>query len=288
MSESVLHQGAALTLRAFEDPSGVRLEVELHHAPANELGLTMIAELEVVAKAVQARDATLSGLLFYSTLRHGFSAGADLRELHLRIEEAKARGRSVEERTREVGRFLDDIHRLFSTFDAAPCTTVSVVHGVVFGGGLELMLTSDIVIAEKSARFAFPELRLGLIPGFGGIPRLKRDVGNAVVRDLLLTGRSLGAQRAHDVGLVSQLVAEGRGLEVGRRTLEQAAKFDRTTTRVAKRFTKPLPKDELAHEKNLFLTLFRSPTVERALAEFATSRDAMPYLPTGGGPSESS
>ena len=63
------------------------------------------------------------------------------------------------------------------------------MHGVCFGGGLELALLCDIIVADKMARFAFPELRLGLIPGFGGIPRLKRDVGNAFIRELLLTGR---------------------------------------------------------------------------------------------------
>src|SRR5438046_7760286 len=76
-----------------------------------------------------------------------------------------------------------------NTIDAAPLTTIASVHGVVFGGGFELALVCDLIIADKMARFCFPELRLGLVPGFGGIPRLKRDLGNAVVRDLLLTGR---------------------------------------------------------------------------------------------------
>ena len=62
---------------------------------------------------------------------------------------------------------------------------------MTFGGGFELALVSDLIIADKMARFCFPELRLGLVPGFGGIPRLKRDLGNGVVRDLLLTGQQL-------------------------------------------------------------------------------------------------
>ena len=64
------------------------------------------------------------------------------------------------------------------------------------------------------ARFCFPELRLGLISGFGGIPRLKRDLGNAVVRDLLLTGRSFNTTKAQQVGLVSQVVGEGESREL--------------------------------------------------------------------------
>ena len=82
-----------------------------------------------------------------------------------------------------------------NAIDAAPLTTIAAVHGVTFGGGFELALACDLIVADKMARFCFPELRLGLIPGFGGIPRLKRDLGNAVVRDLLLTGRSIKRPR---------------------------------------------------------------------------------------------
>jgi enoyl-CoA hydratase/carnithine racemase len=156
---------------------------------------------------------------------------------------------------------------------------IAAVHGVVFGGGLELALTADIIVADKSARFAFPELRLGLIPGFGGIPRLRRDVGNAVVRDLLMTGRSLGAQRAHDVGLVSQLVAREQSHKAARAIAEQACRFDGATARAAKAFMKPIPTEELAREKELFCTLFASPVVEAALRKFTESTETRPYLP---------
>jgi long-chain acyl-CoA synthetase len=112
------------------------------------------------------------------------------------------------------------------TLDMLPLTTIAVVHGVCFGGGFELALTCDMLIAEKSARFCFPELRLGIIPGFGGIPRLRRDVGNALIRDLLLSGRSIGAKKALAVGLVSQVVASGEGLDAARSLAAQSAKFD--------------------------------------------------------------
>src|SRR5271155_934720 len=95
------------------------------------------------------------------------------------------------------------------------------------------------------ARFCFPELRLGLIPGFGGIPRLKRDLGNAVVRDLLLTGRSFNAAKAQQIGLVSQVVAEGEALRAARSAAAQFGKFDRQTAAAAKRFIKPVPREEL-------------------------------------------
>jgi enoyl-CoA hydratase/carnithine racemase len=104
-------------------------------------------------------------------------------------------------------------------------TTIAAVHGVTFGGGFELALTCDLIIADKMARFCFPELRLGLIPGFGGIPRLKRDLGNAVVRDLLLTGRSFNANKAQQIGLVSQVVGEGEALRAARATAAQFKKI---------------------------------------------------------------
>ena len=110
-----------------------------------------------------------------------------------------------------VRQFLQRIHAVMNKLDAAPLTTIAAVHGVTFGGGFELALISDLIIADKMARFCFPELRLGLVPGFGGIPRLKRDLGNAVVRDLLLTGRSFNAIKAQQIGLVSEPGSSGRG-----------------------------------------------------------------------------
>jgi enoyl-CoA hydratase/carnithine racemase len=129
------------------------------------------------------------------------------------------------------------------------------------------------------ARFAFPELRLGLIPGFGGIPRLKRDLGNAFVRDLLLTGRSVNAARAQAVGLVAQLAAEGEALKIARSTAAQIAKFDPVARAAAKKFIKPIPNDELRREIDLFCDLFTRPAVMSALKKFVESTDAMPYLP---------
>src|SRR3989442_14597779 len=129
-----------------------------------------------------------------------------------------------------VRNYLERIHRVMNTIDAAPLTTIAAVHGVVFGGGFELALVCDLIIADKMARFCFPELRLGLIPGFGGIPRLKRDFGNGVVRDLFLTGRSINATKAQSVGLVSQVAAEGEALRVARATAGQNGKLDRRTT----------------------------------------------------------
>jgi len=142
-----------------------------------------------------------------------------------------------------------------------------------------LALVCDLIVADRMARFCFPELRLGLIPGFGGIPRLKRDLGNAVVRDLLLTGRSFNTTKAQQVGLVSQVVGEGESLRAARATASQVTKFDRETAATAKKFIKPIPREELKREIDIFCDLFAKPAVEAGLRKFVESTDALPYLP---------
>ena len=120
---------------------------------------------------------------------------------------------------------------------------------------------------------------MGLIPGFGGIPRLKRDLGNAVVRDLLLTGRSFNVTKAQQIGLVSQIAAEGEALRAARSTAMQLGKFDRRTAQAAKKFIKPIPYAELREEIDLFCELFQHPAVAAGLRKFVESTDALPYLP---------
>ncbi len=250
------------------------VEVRLHGEPANEIGTAMLAELERLADALPALERGAHALLVHGGDGAGFSAGADLRELWRGMQE-----HPPESRVAGVRDFLERIHRVLNAIDASSLTTIAAVHGVVFGGGFELALACDLIVADRMARFCFPELRLGLIPGFGGIPRLKRDVGNAVVRDLLLTGRSLNAARAHAVGLVSQLAGEGRALEAARALAAQVGKFDRETAAAAKRFVKPIPAEELAAEIDLFCRLLARPTVEEGLRRFVESDGPMPYLP---------
>jgi enoyl-CoA hydratase/carnithine racemase len=254
--------------------SGGAIELALHRGPCNEIGSLALEELEKFTQALDRLSRNAHALVIYSTIRAGFCAGADLRELYQRSHEMQKA-----EAVAGVREFLERIHRVFNTIDAAPLTSIAAVHGVTFGGGFELALVCDLIIADKMARFCFPELRLGLIPGFGGIPRLKRDLGNGVVRDLLLTGRSFNATRAHAVGLVSQLVAEGEALRAARATAAQLGKFDRRTAIAAKKFIKPIPHHELKQEIDLFCQLFAEPAVEAGLRKFVESTDLQPYLP---------
>jgi enoyl-CoA hydratase/carnithine racemase len=250
------------------------IELTLHHDPCNEIGSLMLEELEGFALALPELMRVAHALILHSTQPAGFSAGADLRELYERSQgmEKAAAARGVRE-------FLERIHAVMNAIDALPLTTIAAVHGVTFGGGFELALVCDIIIADRMARFCFPELRLGLIPGFGGIPRLKRDLGNAVVRDLLLTGRSFNVMKAQQIGLVSQIAAEGEALRVARATASQVGKFDRATTAAAKKFVKPIPYEELKREIDVFCELYAQPAVEEGLRRFVQNQGPQPYLP---------
>lgn len=263
-------QGKVLSWQALD---GV-IELTLDRAPCNEIGQATLAELEQFVSALSSLQHDAHALIISSARKEGFCAGADLRELyHV--------GQSLREAEKLAGLhdFLERIHAVMNALDEAPLTTIAAVHGVTFGGGFELALVSDLIVADKTTRFCFPELRLGLIPGFGGVPRLKRDLGNAVVRDLLLTGRSIHAAKAQAVGLVSQVVAVGDALHVARATAAQLKKFDRDTVIAAKKFIKPIPQEELRREIEVFCDLFARPVVDRGLRKFVESTDALPYLP---------
>ncbi|HEX4642689.1 MAG TPA: enoyl-CoA hydratase/isomerase family protein [Candidatus Acidoferrales bacterium] len=250
------------------------VEVALDHPPANEIGMAMLEDLERLAAALPTLESKACALIFHSNQKAGFSAGADLRQLYEGAQKMDAR-----DAAKGVRAFLERIHAVLNRLDTSPLTTIAAVHGVCFGGGFELALACDLIIADKMARFCFPELRLGLIPGFGGIPRLKRDIGNGVVRDLLLTGRSINATKGLSVGLVSQVAAEGEALRLARGTAAQTTKFDRATSAAAKKFIKPLPAGELRNEIDIFCELFTRPAVMEGLRKFVENAGPHPYLP---------
>lgn len=263
-------QGKTLSWRIADGT----VELTLDHAPCNEIGLAMLAELEQFIAALATLKDEAHAMIVSSARSEGFCAGGDLRELFRLSQELPPA-----QRLSGLRDFIERIHRVMNALDEAPFTTIAAVNGLTFGGGFELALTCDLIIADKMARFCFPELRLGLIPGFGGIPRLKRDLGNAAVRDLVLTGRSINAAKAQSAGIVSQVTAEGDALRIARETAAQLKKFDRNTALAAKRFIKPIPYDELRREIDIFCDLFMRPAVEKGLRKFVESKDALPYLP---------
>jgi enoyl-CoA hydratase/carnithine racemase len=266
------HSGASSSEPIHWHETGGVYELTLAQPPCNELGLALLAGLERFVTEVEASSA--GAVVVHSAVPAGFCAGADLRGLY-----AGMHGREPAEYLPELRSFIERIHAVMQRFDRLGQTTIGALHGVCFGGGFELALVCDVLIADRTTRLGFPELRLGIIPCFGGIPRLRRELPNAVVRDLVLTGRTLSAKRAHELGLISQVVAPGAALDVARAAARQAALFELSVNRRAKTFIKPRHDEELALERELFLGLAAEPALRAALADFVSRTDAQPYLP---------
>jgi enoyl-CoA hydratase/carnithine racemase len=250
------------------------VELTLDREPLNEIGTLLLGELEQFAAAIDGLASITSACIITSARPGGFCAGADLKELY-----QNALPLSRKQRADGIRSFLQRVHRVANAIDAAPFVTLAAVHGLCMGGGLELALICDLIVADKMARFGFPELRLGLIPGFGGIPRLRRDVGNSFIRDLLFTGRTVKSEAAQQAGLVSHLAGEGYALQVARSMAQQITKFDAETRVAAKKFIKPIPYQELREEIALFCKLFDRPAVMESLRRFVESDDPMKHLP---------
>ncbi len=258
------------------------VELTLDFEPLNEIGTVMLADLEKFVAAFDGLAAITSACVITSARPGGFCAGANLKELY-----HHALPLSPKKRAAGMRAFLKRIHAVMNALDAAPFVTIAAVHGLCMGGGLELALVCDLIVADKMARFGFPELRLGLIPGFGGIPRLRRDVGNGFIRDLLFTGRTVKAESAQQAGLVSHLAGEGYALQVARSMAQQVTKFDAETRVAAKKFLKPIPYQELQREIGLFCKLFSRPVVMESLRRFVETDDPMKHLPVAERPRNS-
>jgi len=263
-------RGAALR---WEWRDGV-VELTLDFEPLNEIGTVMLADREEFVAALDSLAPITSACVITSARPGGFCAGANLKELY-----QGALPLSPKKRATGMRAFLKRIHVVMNALDAAPFVTIAAVHGLCMGGGLELALVCDLIVADKMARFGFPELRLGLIPGFGGIPRLRRDVGNGFIRDLLFTGRTVKAESAQQAGLVSHLAGEGYALQVARSMAQQVTKFDAETRVAAKKFLKPIPYQELQREIDLFCKLFSRPVVMESLPRFVETDEPMKHLP---------
>lgn len=250
------------------------VELTLDHDPLNEIGTLMLGELERFVAAMNGLAPITSACILTSARPGGFCAGADLKELYL-----SALPLPRQKRATGVRKFIERIHAVANAIDAAPFVTIAAVHGLCMGGGLELALLCDLMVADKMARFGFPELRLGLIPGFGGIPRLRRDVGNSFIRDLLFTGRTVKAEAAQQAGLVTHLAGEGYALQVARSMAQQITKFDAETRATAKKFIKPIPHKELREEITIFCKLFDRPAVMESLKRFVEADEPLKHLP---------
>jgi enoyl-CoA hydratase len=165
----------------------------------NALSFALVEEMANAFDAVGKMG--VRALLITGAGTKAFCAGADVGEL--RGRDAAAHKRSLE-RGQEV----------LSKLDALPIASIAVINGYAFGGGLELALAATFRLATTTAKLAFPEIKLGMIPGYGGTQRLPRVVGEARALELILTGRTVGAEEAQRIGLVHRLI-DGEPIEAG-------------------------------------------------------------------------
>jgi enoyl-CoA hydratase len=187
-------------------PAGVAT-IRLTRPPMNALNTALQEELRTAAAEV-AGDEGVRAVVLYGGEKV-FAAGADVKEFA----------------GRDHRYMLQDAGRLSSSLDALarlPKPVIAAVTGYALGGGCELALTADFRVSADNARWGQPEILLGIIPGAGGTQRLPRLIGPAKAKDLIFTGRFVGAQEALEIGLVDVVVPAA---EVYPTALAMAGKF---------------------------------------------------------------
>lgn len=163
----------------------------------NALSFALVAELGNRFAEVGESDAR--ALVITGAGDRAFCAGADITELMGRTQRAQ------KESTRRG-------QNVFSMLAALPMPSIAAINGYAFGGGLELALACDFRLATAGAKMGLPEVKLGLIPGYGGTQRLPRLVGEGRALEMIVTGRTVGAEEALAMGLVDRIV-EGDAVE---------------------------------------------------------------------------
>ena len=172
----------------------------------NALNATLIGELGAAIDEMQSRD-DVAGIILTGAGR-AFVAGADIGEL---TGISAVEGKRLARRGQEI----------FRRFELSPKPTVAAVNGFALGGGCELAMACQVRIAADAAKFGQPEVKLGLIPGYGGTQRLPRLVGRGRALQLLLTGEMIDAQEAFRIGLVNRVVAPDQLLPAATAMIQQ-------------------------------------------------------------------
>jgi enoyl-CoA hydratase len=217
---------------------------------------------EIGERLDEAADSDARALIVTGAGTRAFSAGADVGEL---------RNRSLGEQKRgaELGQAV------FAKLDALPMASIAVINGYAFGGGLELALACTFRLALPNAKMGLPEIKLGLIPGYGGTQRLPRLVGEARALELIMTGRTVAAAEAAQWGLVNRLV-EGDPVAAGIAFAREftcyslpVLGFARTAVRRAAELSLPAG---LQAEAELSTLAYRTADAEEGMAAFVEKR----------------
>ena len=151
-----------------------------------------------------------------------FISGADVKEM-------RAMGQA------EAERFSEEGNSLMREVESFPLPVIAAVNGYAIGGGFELALCADFIYASSAAKFGFPEVTLGIIPGFGGTLRLAARIGPARARELLYTGRLVSAEEALRIGVANTVVEPERLLEASLQTADAVRRAGPCALRAAKR-----------------------------------------------------
>ncbi|CAN5137298.1 short-chain-enoyl-CoA hydratase [soil metagenome] len=192
-----------------------------------------------------------------------FVAGADISAMHA-MDALDAK------------RFSDIGHAAMALLDKSPIPTIAAVNGFALGGGCEVAIACDIRVASENALFGFPEVGLGILPGMGGTQRLPRLVGPAIAKELIFTGRRIGAEEAKEIGLVNRLVPQGEALNAAKELAAEISANGPVAVRHAKTAAnRALDVDlisGLEYEADQFALLFATQDAREGMGAFLEKR----------------
>jgi enoyl-CoA hydratase len=253
----------------FPAPSTATATADRHHVALvtldrpealNALSFALLGELADALERLD-RDADCHCIVITGAGDRAFAAGADIRELA--------------EQT-PVSLLVDDEFRHWERIRRVRTPLVAAVRGFALGGGCELAMTCDMIVAGEDAQFGQPEIRLGVMPGAGGTQRLTRAIGKAKAMELILTGRTMPAREAEAHGLVTRVVPAEETLEAALGLADRVAAQPPVAVLAAKEaveraFELPLTAG-LEFERRMFFLLFASDDQSEGMAAFAAKR----------------
>jgi enoyl-CoA hydratase len=225
----------------------------------NALNSTIMAELTAALAAYDRDDAVAAVVLTGS--EKAFAAGADIKEMQsITFVEA----------------YLGDFISGWDAVSGFRKPLIAAVSGFALGGGCELAMMCDFIIAADTAKFGQPEITLGVIPGLGGSQRLTRAVGKAKAMDLVLTGRMMDAAEAERAGLVSRVVEPEKLIDEAVTAAQKIATFPRAAVLMAKeavnRSFETTLVEGLRFERRMFHSLFATADQKEGMAAFVEKR----------------
>jgi enoyl-CoA hydratase/carnithine racemase len=254
----------------------VRLDVErgvgtirLDRPPANAISRQVSDELRQAVLDAAGRDDVGAIVVWGGPTI--FAAGADIKEMA---------GWGPEQARSAVSALGDAVVVL----EEIPKVTIAAVEGFCLGGGCELALACDFRVAGEGAELGQPEIKLGIIPGAGGTQRLPRLVGHARARELVYSGRRVGAEEALRIGLVDRVVPAGDANRAAVKAAIAYARGPRQALAAAKEALNAAalgdPRRGLALERDVFAGLFGTPDQREGMAAFRDKRE--PNFAAGG------